>query len=201
MDDREMDAATFALDQADAASTLREYDEEAPEGTTAQMRHDAAIEAAIAATPIKRPDDWAAQIARNQALDELRGGRGGNPVFGGSQPEDDPDFLEPDWGHLKYDPKPATDFAVTAMRGRLSKAVRAKRQAELAAKQSIDSVTVKVRELLGAKPTPHRDAELGRHISEARTLVVRGAWDSCVAAVPMARSEAYRFMKLSKAAA
>jgi len=199
LDDVTLDAVTFELDEREAAQTGVICEEEASEQTKAQMQHDAAVEEVIRNNPVKSPDDWAALLARNQALDKLRGGRLGNPVPGGRLPADDPDFIEPDWGHLKYDPKPATGFAVTAKPRRLSTDEKARRRAELEKKAKLAGIVDTVRAHLEVRATPRRDGEIGALLREARELCERGAWDALIESIPMSRSASFAFLKATTA--
>ena len=195
LDDATMDTTTFQMDEREAAQTNKSI-EEAPEQTKAWAEYAAAVETAIRDTPIKGPDDWATQLARNQALDKLRGGRTKNPVPGGRLPEDDPDFIEPDWGHLKYDPKPASGFAVTAKRRRLSTEEIARRRAELETKQKLAKIVDELRALLSARVTPGRNKQIGTLLGEARGLLdERGAWDTWIESIPISRAASYAFLK------
>jgi len=195
VDDVEMDAITFQIDEREAAQTGVSDAEELPEQTKEQLDHNAAVAEAIRNTPVKGGDDWAGQLARNQALDKVRGGRAGNPVAGGRLPEDDPDFIKPDWGHLKYDPKPATGFSVTAKRRRLSTEEIAKRRAQLEKQIKLLNIVAAIRERLSWRVTPRRDQEIGAHLREARELLDRGAWDAWIVSIPMSRSASFAFIK------
>lgn len=167
-------------------------DEEGPEQHLAQRRYDAAIKDAIRRTPIKGPDDLAGQLARNQALDELRGGRCGNPVAGGRLASDDPDFAGPaDTGC--YDPKPATGFKVER-RGRLSKAERMLRLDQLTTRSRLDKIVAQIRTRMSGRKTPQRDLDVGTMLQEARSLIERGGWDHWIASIPLARSASFAML-------